>query len=292
MAETGAARWAAVVVNYESGPRLSTAVASVLADAGAGAPEVVVVDNGSRDGSVDRLHDAALPVVVVPSGENAGYAAAANLGIARTSAAIVAVCNSDLEVTSGTAAAMLARFDAEPDLAAIGPQIRNPDGSIYPSARTQPSLVDAVGHALLGVARPHNRFTRRYRELDADPGVARDVDWVSGAMIWLRRSAVASVGGWDDGFFMYLEDVDLCWRLRRLGWRVAYEPAGQVMHVQGVSTSRHPYRMIATHHRSLYRYASKRWRGVRRALLFPAAAFLTLRAVAMITLRALRLPPS
>jgi N-acetylglucosaminyl-diphospho-decaprenol L-rhamnosyltransferase len=285
----GSVRWAAVVVNYESGDLLTTAVASLLADDSAGNSEVVVVDNGSGDGSVARLLHAHPDVVVVEPGANVGYATAANLGIARTHAPVVAVCNPDLVVTHGTASAMLARLDAEPDLAGVGPQIRDADGTVYPSARTQPSVVDAVGHAILGTVRPRNRFTRRYRALDADPERARDVDWVSGAMIWLRRNALASIGGWDESYFMYVEDVDLCWRLRRLGWRVAYEPTGRVVHVQGASTARHPYRMLVAHHRSLYHFASKRWRGPRRLLLLPAAAFLSLRAAAMIGLRALRL---
>ena len=97
---------------------------------------------------------------------------------------------------------------------------------------------------------------------------------MSGAAIWLRRDALASVGGWDDGYFMYVEDVDLCWRLGRAGWRVAYEPAGEVTHVQGASTARHPYRMIVEHHRSLLRFAAKRWHGWRRVLLVPAAGYL------------------
>jgi N-acetylglucosaminyl-diphospho-decaprenol L-rhamnosyltransferase len=280
-------RWAAVVVNYESGDLLRGAVHSLAADDSAGTPEIVVVDNGSRDGSVAALRDAEHVLVVEP-GSNGGYAAAANFGIARTTAPMVVVCNPDLVVTPGTAAAMLARLDGEPDLAAVGPQILDAHGAVYPSARTQPSVVDAVGHALLGSIRPQNRFTRRYRQLDADPARPRDVDWVSGAMVWLRRSALASVGGWDESFFMYVEDVDLCWRLRRLGWRIAYEPAATVVHMQGVSTDHHPYRSIVDHHRSLYRFASKRWRGARRLLLVPAAVFLSLRAGAMVALRALR----
>ena len=106
----------------------------------------------------------------------------------------------------------------------------------------------------------------------------RDVEWLSGAAMWLRRSALDSVGGWDDGYFMFMEDVDVCWRLRRLGWRVAYDPGGVVVHEQGVSTARQPYRMIVRHHRSVYRYADKRWKGPKRLLLVPAALFLTARA--------------
>jgi N-acetylglucosaminyl-diphospho-decaprenol L-rhamnosyltransferase len=153
------------------------------------------------------------------------------------------------------------------------------------------STVDAAGHAVLGRVFPRNRFTRRYRQLDAAWDHPRDVDWISGALVFLRRSAVDSVGGWDERYFMYMEDVDLCWRLRRIGWRVAYEPGGSATHVQGASTAAHPYRMIAEHHRSAYRFAARRWRGPRRLLLAPAACFLALRAALDMVARALRTRP-
>lgn len=272
-------RWAAVVVNYEAGDLLATCVQSLLADTSAGEPEVVVVDNGSVDGSVDRLRAAIPEVEVIVPDRNRGYASAANAGAAATTAPVVAVCNCDLRVEPGTAAAMLARLEREPDLGAVGPAVHNVDGTRYPSARSIPRLVDAVGHGVLGLFMPRNRFTRRYRELDADPTRPRDVGFVSGAAIWLRRTALDAIGGWDAGYFMYVEDVDLCWRLRGAGWRVAYEPGGTVVHVQGASTARHPYRMLFEHHRSLLRFAAKRWRGWRRVLLVPAAGYLALRFV-------------
>ncbi len=278
-------------MNYEAGPLLLACVQSLLADTSAGTPEIVVVDNGSRDGSVDALRRALPGVRIVEPGGNVGYATAANRGTAATHAPVVAVCNPDLEVRAGTAAAMLARLATEPDLAAIGPALRNPDGSQYPSARAHPALFDAAGHALLGRVRPRNRFTRRYRQLDVDWTRPRDVDWISGAMLFLRRAAADSVGGWDEGYFMYMEDVDLCWRLRRMGWRVAYEPGGEVIHVQGASTAGRPYRMIVEHHRSVYRFANRRWRGARRLLLVPAAVFLTGRAAVEMMAQALRARP-
>ncbi len=285
-----ATRWAAVVVEYETGALLRDCVASILADDSAGAVDVVVVDNGASRTAEARVGDLS-NVRVLSTGQNLGYAGGANVGVAATDAPVVAVCNADLVVEPGTAAAMLARLDAEADLAAVGPVVRNPDGTQYPSARTMPSLGDAVGHALLGVIRPTNRFTRRYRQLDVDPRRSRDVDWLSGAAVWLRRSALDSVGGWDEGYFMFMEEVDLCWRLRRLGWRVAYDPGGAVVHVQGVSREHHPYRMIVRHHRSAYRFANKRWRGARRALLVPAAVFLTVRAAIEVAARALGARP-
>lgn len=270
------ARWAAVVVNFEAGAALTDCVRSLLADDSAGVPEVVVVDNGSADGSVAALRSAHPEVAVLTGGGNVGYAAAANRGTAATTTPVVAVCNPDLIVDPGAGAAMLAVFD-DPTVGAAGPRIRDAAGTTYPSARRDPSPGDALGHAVLGWWRPRNRFTRRYRDLDADPAVARDVDWCSGAALWLRRAAVDRVGGWDERFFMYLEDVDLGRRLREDGWRVRYAPTASVVHVQGLSADRRPVRTVVEHHRSSLRYAAKHWRGARRLLLAPAAVVLAVR---------------
>jgi N-acetylglucosaminyl-diphospho-decaprenol L-rhamnosyltransferase len=282
-----AARWSAVIVNYEGGPALVEAARSILADTSAGVSEVVVVDNGSQDGSAEQVRRELPAVTVIDPRSNGGYASAANRGVDATTAPVVAICNCDIVLKDGTAAAMLSKFDEADDIGAVGPLIRNPDGSRYPSARAIPRLVDAVGHGMFGLVAPGNRFTRRYRELDADPFQPRDVGFLSGAAVWLRREAMHSVGGWDEGYFMYVEDVDLCWRLRNAGWRVVYEPGGEVVHVQGASTVRHPYRMLYAHHRSLLRFAAKRWRGWKRLLLVPAAVYLGIRALVLMAAHAL-----
>jgi N-acetylglucosaminyl-diphospho-decaprenol L-rhamnosyltransferase len=276
----GAAGWAAVVVNYNAGDVLVGCVTSVLAQDPL--PELVVVDNASTDDSIGRLRRVHPDVRIVRSGGNLGYARAANLGIAATGAPLVAVLNPDTVLAPGVGKAMCDRFATDPGLGAAGPRIHNTDGTVYPSARRVPTVADAVGHGLLFFVWRDNPFTRRYRETGADPARPRDVDWVSGAAVGLRRAALDAVGGWDERYFMYVEDVDLCWRLRRAGWGVAYEPAGTVEHLLGVSTASRPYRMIAEHHRSLLRFASVRFTGPRRALLGPAAAFLAARgAMAM-----------
>lgn len=280
--------WAAVVVNYNAGDHLEQCVQSLRADESAGgAPAIVVVDNASTDGSADAVAAAYPDVTVLRTGANLGYARAANRGIAATTTPIVAVCNPDVIVAAGTGAAMVARFEREPDLGALGPRVRNPDGSVYPSARRFPGLGDAVGHALLGWCWPGNPWTRRYRQLDLDPDRARAADWVSGAAIWLRRAALDDVDGWDEGYFMYMEDADLGWRLGRRAWRVGYEPGGSVVHVQAVSTSRHPYRMIIEHHRSTARFAAKRWTGAHRLLLVVLVPALALRAGVVMAAHAL-----
>jgi N-acetylglucosaminyl-diphospho-decaprenol L-rhamnosyltransferase len=133
---------------------------------------------------------------------------------------------------------------------------------------------------VLGFVWKTNPWTRRYRQLDVDPDRPRAVDWVSGSAIWLRREALDDIGGWDERYFMYMEDFDLCLRLRRAGWHIRYEPAGAIVHVQGGSTSKRPYRMIAEHHRSVWRFATRRYRGARRILLVPLAPVLAVRCVA------------
>jgi N-acetylglucosaminyl-diphospho-decaprenol L-rhamnosyltransferase len=280
---TEAPRWAAVVVNFETGPLLVECIGSVLADTSAGPVELVVVDNRSRDDSLAVLFAAHPDVRVVRAPDNVGYARAANLGAASTKAPIVAVMNADTVLEPGTAGALVARLERESRLAACGPRIHNLDGSDYPGARSLPSIPIAIGHGLLGLWWPRNPFTVRYRQLDADPSVPRLVDWVSGAAIWMRRRALDDVGGWDERYFMYLEDTDLCWRLRKSGWEIAYEPAGVVVHVQGASASRRPYRMLLEHHRSAWRFARDRLTGARAVLLPFAAVYFSLRAVMAIT---------
>lgn len=261
-------RTAAVVVNFESGSGLARCVADLVA---AGVAEVVVVDNGSSDGSLARALDAVPGLTVVDPGANLGYGSAVNRGVAasRPGPEFVLVCNPDLEVPPGAVDELAAALDADPGRALVGPLVRTPEGERYPSSRRFPSMVDAAGHALLGLFAPDNRFSRNYRrsELDAVTDVTTTVDWVSGACFLVRRSDYEEVGGFDESYFMYLEDVDLCWRLGRAGHTVAYAPAAEVTHIQGTATDRHPYRMILEHHRSLFRFAVRTTEGWRRVLL-------------------------
>jgi N-acetylglucosaminyl-diphospho-decaprenol L-rhamnosyltransferase len=272
-----AARTAAVVVNYESGPDLARCVTDLRA---AGLHELVAVDNGSTDGSLAAAVSAVPGLEVVRPGSNLGYGAAVNRGVAASMSPLVLVCNPDLEVPPGAVGALVAALDSDPGVALVGPLVRTPEGDRYPSARRFPSMVDAAGHALLGLFAPDNRFTRNYQRSELDDAAAevRSVDWVSGACFLVRRAAFEAVGGFDESYFMYAEDVDLCWRLGKAGWRVAYAPEAEVTHLQGRATDHHPYRMIIEHHRSLLRFASRSSAGWRKALLPLVAVGVAVRA--------------
>jgi GT2 family glycosyltransferase len=262
----GGAAVAAVVVNYEAGSALAECVATLRSQDLA---ELVVVDNGSHDGSVDDLRGRFPDVDVLTAGVNLGYGAGANRGLAATRAPYLLVCNPDLSFPAGTVTTLVEALEADPGAAVAGPLIRTPAGDRYPSARQFPSLVDAAGHAMLGLFAPSNRFTRAYQRTDLVTSGDRPapVDWVSGACLLVRRTAAEQVGGFDEAYFMYAEDVDLCWRLGEAGWSVLYVPAAEVTHLQGVSTAGRPYRMILEHHRSLLRFAGRSTRGWRRLLL-------------------------
>ena len=278
----------AVVVNYNSAGHLVDCVRSLRAD---GADEVIVVDNASSDRSREALAGADPDAVWIQTGRNLGFGSAANRGVAAARHDLVAVMNPDAVVEPGALKALVDVLDREPTVAVVGPRVENPDGSWYPSARAFPSLRDALGHAFLHYVSPDNRFSRRYKLLDWDRDVAREADWVSGTFMLVRRDAFDEVGGFDEAYFMYVEDVDLCWRLGQAGWRIRYEPAARVIHAIGGSSEGAPYRMIAAHHRSLYRFCTKTYRGAARALLPAIAVGLAVRAGLACAQRALRRRP-
>lgn len=267
---------AAVVVSYNVADLLLGCIDSLRAD---GVEEIVVVDNASSDASVEvlRAHDPSVEVLALE--RNLGFAAAANRGVALTTTPYVAILNPDLVLDPPVSKVLAETLDRDEGLGLVGPRIRTPDGALYPSVRTFPNFVDAAGHAFLHFVWPTNPFTRRYRMLDWDHELPADVDWVAGTFMMARRRAWDEIGGFDEAFFMYLEDVDLCRRMHDAGWRVGYEPAASVVHVIGCSTDQTPYRMIAIHHLSLWRYALKTTVGPKRLALPLVGLALALRVV-------------
>jgi N-acetylglucosaminyl-diphospho-decaprenol L-rhamnosyltransferase len=270
------------VVDYDAGEVLGACVHSLLDE---GVRDVVVVENGDPT-PARRVLDG-LRVPLVATGRNLGYGAGANRGVAASGGSEhVLVCNPDVQVHPGAAECLVAALDAHPDWAIVGPRVVGPDGAEYPSVRRFPSMVDAAGHALLALVKPDNRFSLRYR--DAVGQSPRAVDWVSGACFCARRSALEELGGFDEAYFMFAEDIDLCWRAHRAGWGVGVEPRAQVTHLHGVSRRHHPYRMLVAHHRSALRFAARKAHGLERLALPAAAGALGVRLAMALADEALR----
>jgi N-acetylglucosaminyl-diphospho-decaprenol L-rhamnosyltransferase len=267
-----------VVVNFNSGDAVGKCVRSIHESAGESGVDVVIVDNRSSDGSADRAARDFPGTRLIRNSENLGFAAAANQGMRATDAEFVFLLNPDAEIIAGTLAGFLKVARDRPKAGALGALVRDPDGSIYPSARKVPTLTEGLAHTVLGFARPDNRFTRRYKLLDWDRGSERRVEWVSGSSMLLRRAALDQVGLFDERYFMYVEDMDLCTRLRQAGWEVWFSPELEIEHVGGTATAGRR-RMTLEHSKSIYRYFVKHQSpGWRAALRPPVWAALRARA--------------
>jgi N-acetylglucosaminyl-diphospho-decaprenol L-rhamnosyltransferase len=271
-----AAALAVVIVNYNTGGWLERCLSSLRAAQGDLEVDVVVIDNDSRDGSAGAAERAGVRLVRNPT--NRYLSPAWNQGAAATDAPFLLFLNPDTEWFGGTVSDLVRIARTHPRVGIVGPMIRNPDGTVYPSGRRFPSLGDAVGHAFVSPFTRDNPFTRRYEMDGWDRTTEREVDWVSGACMLVPRAAFDAVGGFDEAFPLYGEELDLATRLRASGWSVVFTPQVEVIHAIGVSTGgdRRPHRLIVMHSRSLYRYYAKhRAAGWRRVTL--PAAWLALR---------------
>lgn len=248
-----------VTVSYGSESVLDPFLASV-ATASRRCVSVVVVDNSPERGDAVRQLAERFGARYLAMAENRGYGDGMNAGIAAlpTEVQWVVVSNPDVAFTAGAIDRLLATGADNDRIAAVGPAILSPDGEVYPSARHVPSLRSGVGHALFANIWPGNPWTERYRR-SAEVTRRRDSGWLSGACLLIRRSAFDAVRGFDPGFFMYFEDVDLGYRLGKQGWRNVYEPAAVVKHSGAHSTRESSDAMIAAHHTSAYRFLATKY---------------------------------
>jgi N-acetylglucosaminyl-diphospho-decaprenol L-rhamnosyltransferase len=247
---------AVVVVNMESGDGVKRCVRSVVESAGEIKVDVVVVDNDSHDGSDAAVVEAFPQVRLIKNTSNRGFPAAANQGMRATRSEFVLLINPDAEVTAGTVEGFLKVARDHPKAGAIGALTLNPDRSVYPSARMVPSLGQGLAHTALAPFWPDNPWSRAYRIAGWDRAGERRVDWVSGSSMLLRRTSLGQVGIFDERFFMYVEDMDLCTRMRAAGWEVWFSPQLEITHVGGTATAG-KRRMTLEHSRSIYQYYVK-----------------------------------
>jgi N-acetylglucosaminyl-diphospho-decaprenol L-rhamnosyltransferase len=248
-----------VAVTYSPGQALEGFIES-LGAATTRPVEVVLADNGSTDGAPQAAAARYPHVRVLHTGGNVGYGAAVNAGLAGRTSGYALVANPDVHFEPGSVDELLAVAARWPRAATVGPAIRTPEGELYPSARDLPRLSTGAGHALLGWFWPANPWTARYRREREEPR-ERPAGWLSGSCFLVDLEAFWSVGGFDPGYFMYFEDVDLAERLGRRGWLHVYAPSALVVHEGGHATRREPHRMARVHHTSALRYLSRQYPG-------------------------------
>ena len=229
---------------------------------------VVIADNGSTDGAPEEAVQRYPGTELLRTGGNLGYGTAVNRAVATLPAEeeFVVVANPDVVWGPDSIDLLLDAAARWPQAGSLGPLIRDPDGSVYPSARHLPSLIRGGMHAVVGFAWKANPWTKSYRQERLEPS-ERPVGWLSGSCLLVRRSAFDAIGGFDERYFMYMEDVDLGDRLGRAGWLNVYVPGSEILHDKGHSTGRDPARNLTAHHTSTYIYLSDRHTGVWRAPL-------------------------
>ena len=215
---------------------------------------VVVIDNSLQPPQdLSSFYRGDLTVKHRP--ENPGYGAAINEGVTLLPAecTIVVMCNPDITVEPETLQRVAEALLTHPTAGIAGPAVINPDGSVYPSARAFPGIRVGVGHAILGEIWKKNPWTQRYLGVYEGDNV-RVVDWLSGSCLIARKEALEQVSGFDPDYFMFLEDVDLCFRLKRAGWRSLYVPGARIEHSGGHSTKSRMADMVKVHHESARRF--------------------------------------
>jgi N-acetylglucosaminyl-diphospho-decaprenol L-rhamnosyltransferase len=280
---------AVVTVSYGSEDVLRPFLASLPA-ASAHPLTVIVADNkvDAADTVVARL-TADAGATYLPLETNCGYGGAINRAVAALPAEIewVVVSNPDVTVNPGAIDTLLDSIRGHDLVGSVGPRILSSDGSLYPSARSIPSLRSGVGHALFANVWPNNPWTRGYRRESLGAVVRRDAGWLSGAFLIVRRSVFDELAGFDEGYFMYFEDVDLGYRIGRLGLRNVYEPAATVVHTGAHSTTSDSRRMARAHHDSARRFLTRKYSG---PLLWPVRTALNIGLLVRSRLAERRLP--
>ena len=221
-----------ILVNYNDRRRLLECLASLRGDPGAAAFEILVVDNASTDGSPDAVRAAFPDVRLIVNPDNAGFSQANNRGVAQSRGEFLLFLNTDTRVPAGAIGALADRLRSDPSAGAVGPALVHGRGDYQVSFGNQVGFAAQIFQKFVLNPR-HKRALRRKRP-------EREVGWLSAACLLCRREAFERAGAFDERFFLYFEDIDLCFRIRKAGWKLVFVPAVEVGHEGGATTSATP----------------------------------------------------
>ena len=238
----------AIVVCFDALPWLGRCLASVEGC------ETIVVDHGSTDGSLEAVRRD-FPDATLIEQENVGMGGGNNAGMRVAGGRYFLLLNSDAWVEPGGIEELVAFADAHPRAAVVGPRLRNPDGSLQRSVRGFPTVWRiATEYFFLRKLAPRSRAFNALYGAGFDHESPREVDWLSGACLLVRREAADEIGLFDEDYFMFSEETDWCFRFHQAGWTVMFDPAAEVVHVGGAT---HGGRLYHENLRSLLRFAAK-----------------------------------
>jgi GT2 family glycosyltransferase len=249
-----------VIVSFNVRDYLLRALSALDADSTV-PMEVIVVDNASTDGSADAVEQQLPHVTVVRNDTNEGFGRANNTGFERSSGDLVLLLNPDVIVDRGCLKAMADFLLATPAAGAVGPRLRRPDGGLDLAARRGFPTPSAAFYRVVGLSRLFRKSPRfnRYNMGAFDDAAVHEIDAGTAACLMVRRAAVDKVGLFDPDFFMYGEDLDLCFRLKQGGWKIFYLPEAGALHVKGASSRQATGPMLYEFHRAMWRFHRKHY---------------------------------
>lgn len=246
-----------LIVNWNTRDLLAGCLESLPQAVGVRPYEIIVVDNGSTDGSTAVVRACYPEIHLVENRENLGFVRATNQAIAISRGRFLLLLNSDTVAPPESLARMVEFMDHHPDVGACGPKLVNPDGSFQASYAHFPTLL-SESLSVFGLNR------RLYGPYHPSPPPRPDdrpgpVDWLPGACLLLRRQAIEAIGPLDEGFWMYSEDTDLCYRIHRAGWKVYYLPDVEIIHLGGASSRQCRPESVGRLYRSKMRFFRKHY---------------------------------
>jgi GT2 family glycosyltransferase len=247
-----------IIVNYNTSNLLHECLIRVEESTIAQRIQSVVVDNGSSDDSVEMCKMKHPTARLISFKENIGFGRGNNIILHTLDTPFALLINTDTFLDKSTAEELLDYMSKNEGVGIAGPKVFNADGSIQLSCRKFPSMISAIYHAFLGKISSNNRKTREYLMADFDHSEERDVDWLSGCCMMMRKEALRDVGGgFDEQYFMYFEDVDICRTMHNMGWRVCYFPKAECHHIKGSSGGYQSPFHIRVFHQSMWKYFKK-----------------------------------
>ncbi|MEY4040392.1 MAG: hypothetical protein RLZZ52_1260 [Actinomycetota bacterium] len=252
---------AIITVSYNSSAQLASFLNSAVTTV-ASPEQITVVDNNSADIDVTKALTSELGVRLLRLDTNVGYGSAVNKAVQGLSNSIqtLLVCNPDSELNPAAVSALA--IASQPDkVGVVGPRILEVDGSVYPSARSIPSIRNGIGHAFFANIWQGNPWTKKYLSEAHLQNTTVPTGWVSGACLAIKRELFAQVNGFDDHYFMYFEDVDLGYRLGKEGFTNLYLPGVSITHIGGESTKAIKKTMLRIHHESAMRFIQVKYKG-------------------------------
>lgn len=251
-----------VIVNRNTESLLRDCLASVYAQARDLHFEVIVVDNASNDGSVEMVEDEFTAARLIRNRENVGFSKAANQAIGMSKGRYVLLLNSDIILLDAALIRMVGFMDQHPRVAVLGPRLTNRRGVLEYSCKSfpTPSIALFLNYPFAKIV-PLEKAFKGYLLSDWDHSSAREVDWVTGACMLVRRESMEEAGLLDESYFMFAEDVDWCYRMKLSSWQVFYVPSAKVVHIKGASyadgaTGR---QMRVESHKSMMRFFEKHY---------------------------------